>query len=289
MTVSLPPSPSHTGRTACALHCSRRTPLAGSHRTPDAVRLVVASVALAMLFACGHDPSEPGSRSALPVTSPLQFPIVRGPLVTRDPNPDSAYLLVTVQTADSAPHVTWTPAAVELETERGDRRTLALIPFACIQQRVPPNPSLTVFPDVFVWQSCALVSAITDRLLKPQTLSKALDTLGGRLLWTRPFALRPGAVYTVLVTPGLASTDEALRRLRAVPGVTDVYREGAEPPCVFRDPPRPACPPWQLIARVPFAYGRGGGDTLHLARGTRVRATYTDATGRTTVGDYVMP
>jgi hypothetical protein len=254
-------------------------------------QIVARLVACCLAFTtsgCGGRPTEPTAQSILPAAPIVQYRIVGSPRVYRAPQADSALLYVAVETTDSLPHVSWTTSTVLVETSRGYRGTHVLVPFACIEPRPVSGEEQPKFPRNFSWYSCQLVNAISEVVLSADVLLRMLNAVGGQLFWLYPFQARPGAQYVLLVRPGREATEVAMTRMRAISGVTDVFRETAEPTCVYSEVPQP-CPRWETVARIPFTYGIAGGGTIPVERGGLVRATYTDLRGHTTTREYQMP
>jgi hypothetical protein len=92
----------------------------------------------------------------------------------------------------------------------------------------------------------------TSVILSPDRLQQMEQAVSGQELYMREFKTMPGAYYAFRVPAGLTTTAEAIRRLARFPGVSDAFRENAEPLCFISDiiPLRRAIRGgWQLYGR----------------------------------------
>ncbi len=229
-------------------------------------------------------------------TDPAQLPIVGAPEILRwtaplarpgESRPDSA-IAVRITAPDSSFALDWRPTELLLETSAGFHRTILLHPPACLV----PNPASGMgFPFNFTWWVCDGVGINTSVVLTPERLREISAIAGGDTTWTVSFKTSPGGYYEFRVGVGKAVTEAAVRRLSALPEVTEASRILNDPLCVISDiVPHPPCDPWRLVARHPYVLDRtAGGDTIPLQRGGWVRATYALPDGSTRVTQVSVP
>jgi hypothetical protein len=241
-------------------------------------------VLLGLAVAACRSSTEPQARSkaaepARQLFLAAQPEILRGPGVAPVEPGDTQYYTVRVTARDSTFALRWWPTAILVETDRGDRRTLTLPPYACLL----PEGAGREFPFTFTWWGCHQVGVNTRVALAPDRLREAERLAGGELMASYEFGPGPGAQYRFRVGTGLGVTAAAMERLKSLPEVIDAFRLDASPECLLSDiVPPPPCDPWWLLRRLPYVVDRpAGGDTLSVGRGGWVRATYTQPDGST--------
>lgn len=219
---------------------------------------------------------------------PRLLMLTAGPEIRLDTLPDSSvYLLFLLTAPDSTFAINWWPTQLLVEADRGYQGTLLLTPSACLL----PESAGTGFPFTFTWWTCDIVGINTSVILSPNQLQQMEQAVSGQKLHMREFKTMPGALYDFRVPAGLTATAEAVRRLARFPGVSDAFRENAEPRCYISDIiPPPPCDPWWLYTRLPFTFSEvARGDSLPVTHGGWVRATYTQSDGTVLTMTFQFP
>jgi hypothetical protein len=237
--------------------------------------------------ACGSG-TGPDDREIINGEAPRPLMLKAGPEIWLDTLLDSSvYLLFRVTAPDSTFAINWWPTQLIVETDRGYQDTLLLAPVACLL----PESSGTSFPFTFTWWACDIVGINTSVILSPDRLQQMEQAVSGQELYMREFKTMPGAYYAFRVPAGLTATAEAVRRLARFPGVSDAFRENAEPVCYISDiVPPPPCDPWWLATIRPFTFSDvARGDSLPVRHGGWVRATYTQSDGTILTTTFQFP
>jgi len=257
------------------------------------------SIAAWALLACDAS-TAPSSQPPIleaPDIETRQFQIVSGPSIARvtppyqnaATPPDTAGLRFQVQVADSTAAVHGWVSSILVETDRGYRARIPLVPPSCLVRRAAAGSETIAFPMNFEWRECERIGVRTSVLLDASRVQTMLAALGGNARVVTTYALQtmPGAYYFVRVTPALDAADRARPKLQSFPEVSSVDALDALPACVYRDvEPRPPCPPWTLEGHRFYSFGAAGGDTIPVSHGGWVRATYTQADGTMRTAEY---
>ncbi len=249
-------------------------------------------IAVASAFASlGCKGSEPLQFRPIEGTEPRQFDPVGAPEIRHHPDPDSLVLIASVTVADSIPHIQWTATRVRLQSDLGLDTLLTAVPFACLQ----PEAGSPTFPFNFRWLACNRVGVELDAASSAR-VAVLEQAMTGRLMETHPFQARGGALLVFEVPIGRDATAEAVRRARGFDYVRDAYRISLDPECVRSDVvPRPPCPPWSFVLRIPYAYvgtspqGQDGGLVVPVRPGGWIRLDYRDPDGATHRAQYTVP
>lgn len=247
--------------------------------------LIVAWPLLAAALACS-DGTDPTDLPPIVGNAPEQLAVTGAPTIARYPHPDTAIYFVTIPTVDSAAHRTWRPTRLALSSDRMPPVDYIAVPFACLL----PKSNGSAFPFNFEWRTCNHILVQTTSLLDARQLRDMSDALSGRVAWVRLATSSPGAFYMFQVPVGREAVAEAARRALLFSVVVLADGLSNDPECVRSDAvPPPPCPPWHLVARVPYTYGTAVGDTLPVSSGGWIRAQYIDATGTMHQQEVAVP
>ncbi|CAG1006719.1 hypothetical protein ANRL2_04625 [Anaerolineae bacterium] len=230
--------------------------------------------------------------------TPRQAMALGAPRIVHVADPDSSMLYVTVDVPDSSFSLEWRPSILMVESSRGTRDTVLMVPESCLSPL--ESGGSPWWQHEYEWYLCDSVVLLTDVPLTDSRIASLSRLVTGsfayRFVLPDPLPLNgpyPGvrARYTILVPPGLKSTAEAMRRLLSQPETVSVGNSLSSPLCVASDDvPPPACPPWRLRALLRLSYSESPGlDSVAVAPGGWVRVSYADEGGEIRSTTYTMP
>ena len=234
---------------------------------------VAAGVAMALLLAGCSSSTEPSGSEPIRASAPRQIAIVGDPVIERTESSNLSIVYLSVTAPDSTLHVRWWPTRLLVETDRGYRQDVLLIPDSCLE----PQEIGLRFPFTFEWFQCDGIGLVNKTVLTVETIDQIEQLVSGRLSDQQIFYARPGAVYYFRVPLGREAVAEAMRRLDGLADTEDVFHGTAAPLCVLTGDR--ACPPWSLSKRLNYSFGAASRGTLPVSRGGWIRATYTEASG----------
>lgn len=232
--------------------------------------------ALSLFLASCRSSTEPELGGRINGNSPRQITVVGDPVIRRHQHPDSAVVYIEVIAPDSTPHAEWWPTMLLVETDRGYRQEVILVPHACLR----PQDIGLGFPFNFEWLACDGIGINNNTLLSADHIKNIERLVNGKLSAQRNFLSQRGATYYFRVPVGPEAVAEAIRRVDRLSYMDEVYHLPHTPPCVLADVvPPPPCPPWLLGKKFYYSFGSAATDALPVSPNGWVRATYTEPNG----------
>jgi hypothetical protein len=256
-------------------------------KLPVVAHIVAVALLSAAVGAC-ESPLDPRSHSDPPEGTPRQLYLSDGPRITV--NAEDEWIAIVVTVPDSTPHRGWWPTLAEVETDRGFRETVQLVPFACLT----PNHELARygFPLNFDWWHCDAVGLNNSSLLTEQQIQEIEELIDGQLVLHYPFSTMPGGSYDFVITQvGRNAVRTAVDLVSALSYLhwdppapfadsPAVFHPHAWPICYLDDRvPPPPCPPWTLRKVMAFSSSDDYGRRLPVSPGGWIRVAYTQPDG----------